>query len=63
MKESILNAIILIIALLLLALAWHCLTLAWTVTNGNGTLYLIIAFILGAVGVGILIYLITSAKD
>ena len=63
MKTGVINASIAIVALLIIALAWHCLNLAWTVRNGKGTLYLILSFLLGALGIGTLIYLINKAKD
>jgi hypothetical protein len=63
MKSSIVNALISILALFLIALGFYCLSNVWTVANGNGTLYLISGFIAGGTGVGLFIYLITTAKD
>ena len=63
MKSGIINALISILALLLIFLGFYCLSKAWTVANGNGTMYLCTGFITGGTGVGLFIYLITNAKD
>jgi hypothetical protein len=63
MKSAIKNALVSIVALILIALGFYCISTAWTVANGNGTLYLLAGFIIGGTGAGLFIYLINDAKD
>ncbi|ATP57616.1 hypothetical protein CPT03_14600 [Pedobacter ginsengisoli] len=60
--NGLINALKAIVALILIGTGWYSLGYGFTSTNGDGNFFFIGGFILGGLGVTILIHLIAYAK-